>query len=295
MEITGPLRTTLVVKTDQLIALEFGELSICITPTTCRVNSNIFQISSQKIWVTIDQEACMFAVGCGPSPGHKYLICDKLDSINLITNCASETIPFVSLNQSPQKFDDQRCVIPCFGTTIISKIPISSPFHQKLCKLQNMIKTSPISHYFGFTDPSSFHMTVFDLKRCESDQLELKITANKNQLNDILDDLQSQTFHMTVDKIEPTAFHIALTPDENIQSWRKKISSHAGILNNPSYVFHITLAYEVFRVAGPNEKVRKDLHSRLEIEMADWIGQNVDFGWAEFCKFDSMNNFVKVE
>jgi len=279
-------------------------LSIFISKTECIINDFKIQINREQwntFWITFDQTTGFFAVGLKKEPGHKYITCQQIkqSGINVgevKTNAKINIVDYVSLNQSPFKFDDFCNVISCYGTTIICKIPHDTKLHEVICKIQNIVKHSIIGHYFGYTEPESFHMTVFDLKRCDKEELDEKITKNLNDLNNILGALMKQKFVMKLSGIEENAFHLGLIPyDGNVLKWRNMISESTGIKNNPAYTFHITIAYEIYKIIDPETmKIKKLVYDKMNEFFGDWINKEIVMENPIVCKFNNMNNFVEL-
>ncbi|AYV76224.1 MAG: DUF1868 domain-containing protein [Terrestrivirus sp.] len=279
-------------------------LSIFISKTECIINGFKMQINREQwntFWITFDQVTGFFAIGLKKEPGHKYITCQQIkqSGINVRevkTNAQINIIDYVSLNQSPFKFDNFCNVISCYGTTIICKIPHDTALHEIIRNVQNIVKESAIGHYFGYTDPTSFHMTVFDLKRCDKEELDEKITKNMNDLNNILDTLKKQKFIMKLSGIEENAFHFGLVPnDEKILKWRNIISESTGIKNNPAYTFHITITYEIYKIIDPElVKMKKIVYDKMNKLFSEWIDREIIMENPMVCKFDNMNNFVEL-
>jgi len=285
-------------------------LNLLLVGNTLTINGKSTNVDRNKwntFWITIDNITGIYAVGLKKDVNHKYVTCRRIapTSINtsiparnmvLNTNIECKVVPFISLNLCPHKFSDDGQVSPCYGTTIMCKVSQDSNLFSDLITIQNLIKDSPIGNHYGYLDPQSFHMTIFDLKRCELDQLNDRIASQKQQLQHLMPILASDNYTMTIVDIEPTAFHVALQPVDGINSTikqrRTQISNATGIANYSDYTFHITLAYELYKIVDDDLlSHRQQLHDSLKQAFHKWLNNNIVLQSAIVCQFDSMVNF----
>lgn len=310
------LETTILINNpnEKMISIVFGNSENSLL--TINFDSGQFLVNNQipnnflgnkklnTLWITFDQTTGFYALGLKKKIGHKIIICDKINITKPVfqieSNINVEFVNYVPINKSPRKFDKYCNLIDCFGLTMICKLNEQTFLHQTLCKIQDIIKNSEISSYYGFTPSSSFHMTIFDLKLCEQQELNNKLIIIKSQLESVLLSKSWTYFVMKLVNIEPNAFHIALKPSNEIMTkilnnYRTKISELTNISIYPNYVFHITLCYEIYPVKGPNEEIKSKLYKQIsEIFNNSLLNYEHYFENISICRFNNMGNFESV-
>lgn len=251
--------------------------------------------------MTIDNVTGVYAIGLKEEPNHKFVTCRRFSpSASMVLNtmlAEVKIIPYVSLNLSPHKFSDHGDVTPCYGTTIICKIPSKdNMLYNDLLAAQNLIRESVVGDYYGYVAPTSFHMTLFDLKRCEAAQVSERIATQREQLKDLLPVLKMDKYPMMITEIEQTAFHVALQPLNGVTRGRRsEISRLTGINNYEGYVFHITLAYELYKIVDEDlVKERNVIHGKIKGIFQKWINASIEMQSVVMCQFENMNHFEEI-
>lgn len=283
----------------QPITIQFGDIEILFKDNCITINKiKIHSTECPNLWMTfcppLSKKTRIVALGCGNKLNHRTVFCEDLDVDEkeircLIKQDQVKTLPFASLNRYPHKFDDQLRPVPCFGTTIISDLP--SWLCDVASEIQTVFKTHFSASHLAFTDTSSFHMTLFDLKRCEKSELESQM---KKHVSHLQEELKTKPkFEFTVVGFKD--HHIILEPIDRkeVEKWRSSVGHLVSVPSRDNYEFHITLAYEVYPVKPIFPNVNNDTDEMISNILRPHIGKTVMMT-PKLCWFCDMNRFVEV-
>lgn len=207
------------------------------------------------------------------------------------------------------KFDPKGHVQTWPGNTFICHVKRPSPEHEALTFMQDRIKQSPFARYFTFLPPTSFHMTVFQgwspfLQAAgvwpEGLALDQTLDQTTAELCDKLGGLELPArFRVRPDGL--FALH-SLTmrgadsqQEKLLRKTRTTLRDNTEIpaKNFDSYIFHITLAYQLSWV---DEASARDIVAFSDDLGADFERQvpQIDLGPCELCDFEDMHHFEPV-
>ncbi len=204
------------------------------------------------------------------------------------------------------KFAPDGTVLPFPGNTIICHIDRESRAWRALVAMQTALRAGPLAHNFTFLPPESFHMTVFAGVSGPAGAggrwpEDIPETASlKDVTADLLDRVRGLDFpprrrirpmglfggySVTVQGANAAEEHALRESRERLRDTTK--------LRPPdfeSYVFHITLGYQLRWLSEPDAREIVAFSDRL---FADFVTEvpEIELGALEFCSFESMHRF----
>jgi hypothetical protein len=206
------------------------------------------------------------------------------------------------------RFDATGRFLPERGNTVVAHVLPGSPTDRALRGLRDRLVAAPWAGHFAFTEPESYHMTVFEgVVETRPDPAawpegigpQAGVDAATRAMTDRLAAFSPPpAFRMRVAGVTPFGLALtgASTPDEaNARAWRDALS-RALRLRTPThdaYRFHTTLAYARSWVAPSDlppitaamDAVTREVQARLPV---------LDLGPPSFCTFADMNAFPPV-
>ena len=198
---------------------------------------------------------------------------------------------------------------PESGNTIIRHVTKGSRSMAVLTDIQEALATCPFARYFAYLPTDSFHMTVFegvidsgreqnywpvgvDFSAPVDEITELYIERAKTFAN-------PGRFTMRVRDVTPNGLIMegATSDDEKTaREWRDRLSELLGYRkpNHESYVFHVTMAYQIRWLPPEATAFYLDLLSRLrQVIMAETPILELDM--TALCRFHSITNFEELK
>ncbi|WP_170975687.1 DUF1868 domain-containing protein [Rhizobium sp. FY34] len=212
----------------------------------------------------------------------------------------------ISLPGGGGKFHSDGSVQHWPGNTFICHIDRGSRAFEAIRALQEEIKRSQFNRFFTFLPPSSFHMTVFQGISPATRPGEgwpdgiawpmERDTVSAEILNRIEHVKLSQTHRIRV--IDLFAAHSltvagATEPEEDALRAERRVLGGATRMPQAdfdSYVFHISLAYQIDWVSEPLAREIVAYSAQLSDHYRPLIGE-ITLGPVEFCRFDTMHHF----
>jgi hypothetical protein len=206
------------------------------------------------------------------------------------------------------RFDTTGRFLPEAGNTVVAQVAPGSPTEAALTGLRAALLALPEAGHFAFTNPASWHMTVFEgvieTRRMaefwpEGLAPDLPIDTVTDRMIDRLAGWQAPPdFAMRITAVTPFGLRLtgATPADETVaRDWRDRLSATFG-LHRPgheTYGFHITLAYAVTPLpAGALPDLRRamdDLTRQMQAAVPV-----LDLARPAFCRFADMNAFPPV-
>ena len=206
------------------------------------------------------------------------------------------------------RFDATGRFLPEHGNTVVAHVLPGSPTDHALRDLRERLMAAPWAGHFAFTEPESYHMTVFEgviETRPDADAWPEGIDPSRGvdaATRAMTDRLAGFTpppaFRMRVAEVAPFGLVLsgATHKDEaNARAWRDALARvlHLRMPDHDSYGFHTTLAYARSWVAPADlppivaemAGLTREVQARLPV---------LDLGPPSFCTFADMNAFPPV-
>jgi hypothetical protein len=215
------------------------------------------------------------------------------------------------LSHLNQKFDAHGNVLRYPGNTVICHVPLFTPLSNGLTEARDRIKAGPFADCLSMLPPESYHMTVFegavDYGRLrERWPADLPLNASFKECTRLME-TRLRAFDLGCEpairmRIAAAANQrgigmVTLEPadaDEahKISDLRDRLSACLGMRkpDHDSYVFHITLSYQIQAMSRENMQQALAFLGKLYDELAAKVG-TITLGAPEFCTFNDMYAF----
>ncbi|WP_181177619.1 DUF1868 domain-containing protein [Mesorhizobium sp. B4-1-1] len=194
------------------------------------------------------------------------------------------------------------------GNTVVCHLVEGSPSEAAVIEVRERIRTMPDADRLAFTPISSLHMTLFQgiieyRRRLPDWPSDVPLDTGIDDMTRLyLERLQGFESHgpfkVKAVEVVPTGLTVAGASEEDRQimkAWRDALSAPFGYRHpdHDTYVFHITLAYQVRRLAdergGAWQELFDDCLSFLERE-----APVIELKPPAFCSFKDMKHFEEL-
>ncbi|CAK7274540.1 hypothetical protein SEPCBS119000_006225 [Sporothrix epigloea] len=202
------------------------------------------------------------------------------------------------------------------GNTIICHLPTDSPLIEGILQVQKTLGTHPTyAKSIRFMPPSSFHMTVFDgVRETECEPGMWPEGLEKNPLDEttsvfsvklrklgrqLADEGLAPPYRMRFAKFSLPEIGIGLevrgatdAEEARMRLLRDRLADTLGFRapNHNAYIFHVTTAYMIRHVDGPDlVELQNTLASLVPL-----VDQEFELCATEFCTFEDMDTFNRL-
>ncbi|MGX5846016.1 DUF1868 domain-containing protein [Mesorhizobium sp. PL10] len=194
------------------------------------------------------------------------------------------------------------------GNTVVSHLVSGSPSEAVVLAVREKMLAMPDADRLAFTPISSLHMTLFQgiieyrrrLPYWPHDvPLDTSIDAMTSLYLERLKGFEGLTpFNIKVIEVVPTGLTVAGATDEDrrvMSAWRDALSVPFGYCHpdHDSYIFHITFAYQIKRLADDWAAAWQDLFDN-SLALFERQAQVIEIKPPAFCSFNDMNHFEEL-
>ncbi|CAN7337326.1 DUF1868 domain-containing protein [Mesorhizobium amorphae] len=194
------------------------------------------------------------------------------------------------------------------GNTVVSHLVSGSPSEAVVIEVRERMRTMPDADRLAFTPISSLHMTLFQgiieyrrrLPYWPQDvPLDTSIDDMTRLYLERLKGFEDQgAFKVKVIDVVPTGLTVAGASDDDsaiMSAWRDALSVPFGHRHpdHETYVFHITFAYQIRRLADDRAAAWQDLFADC-LSLFEREAPVIEIRPPAFCSFRDMNHFEEL-
>ena len=194
------------------------------------------------------------------------------------------------------------------GNTIVSHLENGSPSEVVVVEVRERMRAMPDADRLAFTPVSSLHMTLF--QGIIEHRRRLPYWPQDVPLDTSIDDMTRLylnrlngfegrgTFKVKVVDVVPTGLTVAGATDEDkaiMGAWRDALSVPFGYRHpdHDAYVFHITFAYQIRRLADDRAAAWQDLFDDC-LSLFTRQAPVIELRPPAFCSFNDMKHFEEL-
>ncbi|ANT53672.1 DUF1868 domain-containing protein [Mesorhizobium amorphae] len=194
------------------------------------------------------------------------------------------------------------------GNTVVSHLVSGSPSEAVVIEVRERMRTMPDADRLAFTPISSLHITLFQgiieyrrrLPYWPQDvPLDTSIDAMTRLYLERLKGFEDQgAFKVKVIDVVPTGLTVAGASDDDraiMSAWRDALSVPFGYRHpdHETYVFHITFAYQIRRLADDRAAAWQELFADC-LSLFEREAPVIEIRPPAFCSFRDMNHFEEL-
>ncbi|MDX8518376.1 DUF1868 domain-containing protein [Mesorhizobium dulcispinae] len=194
------------------------------------------------------------------------------------------------------------------GNTVVSHLVQGSPSEAAVIEVRERIRAMPDADRLAFTPISSLHMTLFQgiieyRRRLPYWPADVPLDTSIDDMTRLyLERLQSfegnGAFRIRTIGITPNGLTVAGATDEDrlvLKAWRDALSVPFGYRHpdHDMYVFHITFAYQIRRLADDRAAAWQDLFDDC-LSFLDREAPVIELRPPAFCSFKDMKHFEEL-
>ncbi|WP_296737720.1 DUF1868 domain-containing protein [Mesorhizobium sp.] len=194
------------------------------------------------------------------------------------------------------------------GNTVVCHLVEGSASQAAILDVRERMRAMPDADRLAFTPISSLHMTLF--QGIIEYRRRLPYWPSDVPLDTGIDDMTGLylrrlqgfqgcgPFKIKVVEVVPTGLTVAGASKEdrrNLEAWRDALSVPFGYRHpdHDSYVFHITFAYQIRRLADERISAWRDLFDAC-LSFLDREAPVIELRPAAFCSFKDMEHFEEL-
>ncbi|TIW64008.1 MAG: DUF1868 domain-containing protein [Mesorhizobium sp.] len=194
------------------------------------------------------------------------------------------------------------------GNTVVSHLVNGSPSEAAVIEVRERMRAMLDANRLAFTPVSSLHMTLFQgiIERRRRLPYWPRDVALDTGIDDMtrlylerLEGFQgSGAFRIRAIGVTPNGLTVAGASDEDrriLQAWRDALSVPFGYRHpdHDTYVFHITFAYQIRRLADERAAAWQDLFDDC-LSFLDREAPVIELNPPAFCSFRDMKHFEEL-
>lgn len=194
------------------------------------------------------------------------------------------------------------------GNTVVSHLISGSPSEAVVLAVRSKMRAMPDADRLAFTPVSSLHMTLF--QGIIEHRRRLPYWPQDVPLDTSIDDMTrlclerlngfdgKGAFKVKVVEVVPTGLTVAGATDEDkaiMRAWRDALSVPFGYRHpdHDAYVFHITFAYQIRRLADDRAAAWQDLFDDC-LSLFTRQAPVIELRPPAFCSFSDMRHFEEL-
>lgn len=206
------------------------------------------------------------------------------------------------------RYDTSGNFVPEPGNTVVSHLVNGSPSEAVVIEVRERMRTMPDADRLAFTPISSLHMTLF--QGIIEYRRRLPYWPQDVPLDTSIDDMTSlylkrlkgfeslAPFNIKVIQVVPTGLTVAGATEEDrriMAAWRDALSVPFGYRHpdHDTYVFHITFAYQIQRLADDRAAAWQDFFDD-SLALFERQAPVIEIKPPAFCSFNDMNHFEEL-
>ncbi|MDG4881010.1 DUF1868 domain-containing protein [Mesorhizobium sp. WSM4884] len=194
------------------------------------------------------------------------------------------------------------------GNTVVSHLVTGSPSEAAIIEVRERIRAMPDADRLAFTPISSLHMTLFQgiieyRRRLPFWPADMPLDASIDEMTRLyLERLQgfegNGAFRIKTIGVTPNGLTVAGATEEDhavLKAWRDALSIPFGYRHpdHETYVFHITFAYQIRRLADERVSAWQDLFDEC-LAFLDREAPVIELRPPAFCSFKDMKHFEEL-
>ncbi|TPJ71214.1 DUF1868 domain-containing protein [Mesorhizobium sp. B2-6-2] len=206
------------------------------------------------------------------------------------------------------RYDSSGNFLPEPGNTVVSHLVGGSPSQAAIIEVRERIRAMPDADRLAFTPISSLHMTLFQgiieyRRRLPYWPSDLPLDTSIDDMTGLylqrLEDFEAcPSFRVKTVGITPNGLTVAgaSAEDERIlRLWRDALSVPFGYRHpdHDAYVFHITFAYQIRRLADERAAAWQDLFDDC-LSFLEREAPVIELRPPAFCSFKDMKHFEEL-
>ncbi|WP_181180751.1 DUF1868 domain-containing protein [Mesorhizobium sp. B2-4-6] len=206
------------------------------------------------------------------------------------------------------RYDASGNFLPEPGNTVVCHLAEGTPSQAAIIEVRKRIHTMPDADRLAFTPISSLHMTLFQgiieyrrrLPYWPSDvPLDTGIDDMTRLYLERLQGFESHgPFKVKAVEVVPTGLTVAGASEEDRQimkAWRDALSAPFGYRHpdHDTYVYHITFAYQIRRLADERAAAWQDLFDDC-LSFLEREAPVIELKPPAFCSFKDMKHFEEL-
>lgn len=263
-------------------------------------------------WFGVDKASGWAFCGAGNVIGRKMLLSVRFPVFDVTHVCFSNWIEPVklnvkelavlpSLNSNQKKFNKFGRMERFEGVTTVAAHHVDQPLGQAMLMIQDIIRENPrLAPHYALLPPASFHVTTYDLCSCTAtdyDQNKAKFDqtfANAREAFMQARDLLPPTLTFLPTGMNNGCELVLLDPDDDtakaLANWRAAVGQRMGVVPDPGYEFHSTLAYQLY----PPNSSETFAAFRATLAAANALVRAlgpITISKPDFCRFHDMGSF----
>nr|WP_224546254.1 DUF1868 domain-containing protein [Mesorhizobium sp. CA16]MBZ9914431.1 DUF1868 domain-containing protein [Mesorhizobium sp. CA16] len=206
------------------------------------------------------------------------------------------------------RYDTSGNFLPEPGNTVVSHLVGGSPSQAAIIEVRERIRAMPDADRLAFTPVSSLHMTLFQgvieyrrrLPYWPSDvPLDTSIDDMTRLYLQRLEGFEAcPPFRIKTIGVTPNGLTVAGATEEDrqvLKAWRNALSVPFGYRHpdHDAYVFHITFAYQIRRLADERAAAWQDLFDDC-LSFLEGEAPVIELKPPAFCSFKDMKHFEEL-
>lgn len=206
------------------------------------------------------------------------------------------------------RYDTSGDFLPEPGNTVVCHLVEGSASEAAILDVRERMRAMPDADRLAFTPVSSLHMTLF--QGIIEYRRRLPYWPSDVPLDTGIDDMTGLylrrlqgfqgcgPFNVKVVEVVPTGLTVAGASEEDrriLKAWRDALSVPFGYRHpdHDTYVFHITFAYQVRRLADERASAWRDLFEDC-LSFLDREAPVIELRPPAFCSFKDMKHFEEL-
>jgi hypothetical protein len=206
------------------------------------------------------------------------------------------------------RYDTAGNFLPEPGNTVVSHLVNGLPSETVAIEVRERMRAMPDADRLAFTPISSLHMTLF--QGIIEYRRRLPYWPSDVPLDTSIDDMTSLylkrlkgfeglgPFNIKVLEVVPTGLTVGGATDDDVRimsAWRDALSVPFGYRHpdHDAYVFHITFAYQVKRLADDRAGEWQDFFDD-SLALFEREAPVIEIKPPAFCSFSDMNHFEEL-
>jgi hypothetical protein len=206
------------------------------------------------------------------------------------------------------RYDTAGNFLPEPGNTVVSHLVNGSPSEAVVIEVRERMRAMPDADRLAFTPVTSLHMTLF--QGIIEYRRRLPYWPPDVPLDTSIDDMTRLylkrlkgfeglgPFNIKVLEVVPTGLTVAGATDEDrriMSAWRDALSEPFGYRHpdHDSYIFHITFAYQIKRLADDRAAEWQDFFDH-SLALFEREARVIEIKPPAFCSFNDMNHFDEL-
>lgn len=194
------------------------------------------------------------------------------------------------------------------GNTVVCHLVEGSPSQAAILEVRERMLAMPDADRLAFTPISSLHMTLFQgiieyRRRLPYWPADVPLDSDIDDMTRLyLERLQSfeghGPFKIRIVEVVPTGLTVAGATEEDrrvLKAWRDALSVPFGYRHpdHDAYVFHITFAYQIRRLADERAAAWQDLFDNC-LSFLEREAPVIELKAPAFCSFKDMKHFEEL-